>query len=213
VPAIAASLGDAPNAIESPGERGPYYRLVAHSPSIPRRGAYALPLIAFVGIAAGVYLVGRAITPDYYGISLFGKTAADTVPLKSWLATGALAVAVWQLLSALWIFGRLPAISPAPRPVKLTHRLTGAALILLTLPIAYHCIFRLGFQGGTARTLTHSLAGSAFYGAFAAKVLIVRLHRYPWWVLPSAGGLVFAALVAAWYSSALWFFRAVGVDI
>jgi Family of unknown function (DUF6529) len=206
VPAIAASLGDAPNAIESPGERGPYYRLVAHSPSIPRRGAYALPLIAFVGIAAGVYLVGRAITPDYYGISLFGKTAADTVPLKSWLATGALAVAVWQLLSALWIFGRLPAISPAPRPVKLTHRLTGAALILLTLPIAYHCMLAYGVQDLDPRVAVHSIAGSALYGAFAAKLIVVRSRRLPGWTLPMAGAVVVALVLTLWYTSALWYF-------
>jgi hypothetical protein len=44
-------------------------------------------------------------------------------------------------------------------------------------------------------------------------VLIVRLHRFPAWVLPAAGGLLFATLIAVWYSSALWFFRLVGVDI
>jgi hypothetical protein len=44
-------------------------------------------------------------------------------------------------------------------------------------------------------------------------VLIVRLHRFPRWVLPTAGGLLFGVIVAVWYTSALWFFRAVGVGI
>ena len=48
--------------------------------------------------------------------------------------------------------------------------------------------------------------GCAVYGAFAAKVLIVRLHRFPVWVLPTAGGLLFSVLVAVWYTSAVWFF-------
>jgi hypothetical protein len=44
-------------------------------------------------------------------------------------------------------------------------------------------------------------------------VLIVRLHRFPRWVLPMAGGLLFSVIVAVWYTSALWLFRAVGVGI
>jgi Family of unknown function (DUF6529) len=41
----------------------------------------------------------------------------------------------------------------------------------------------------------------------------VRLHRFPVWVLPTAGGLLFAVLMAVWYTSALWFFRLVGVGV
>ena len=54
-------------------------------------------------------------------------------------------------------------------------------------PIAYHCIFLLGFQETSTRTLAHSFLGCFFYGAFAAKVTIVRLHNYPRWVLPCRG--------------------------
>jgi hypothetical protein len=32
-------------------------------------------------------------------------------------------------------------------------------------------------------------------------------------VLPTAGGLLFAVLVAVWYTSALWFVRLVGVGV
>ena len=84
-------------------------------------------------------------------------------------------------------------------------------MFVLTLPVAYHCIFKLGFQDATTRTLWHSLLGCAFYGAFAAKVLVVRLHNFPGWVLPTAGGLLFAVLIGVWYTSALWFFQQFGV--
>jgi Family of unknown function (DUF6529) len=57
----------------------------------------------------------------------------------------------------------------------------------------------------------HALLGSTFYGAFAAKILIVHVHRYPSWVLPTAGGLLCAILIGAWYTSAVWFFQQVGV--
>ena len=55
--------------------------------------------------------------------------------------------------------------------------------------------------------LAHSLFGCAVYGAFAAKVTILRLHRFPKPVLPIAGGLLFAMLIGVWYTSALWLYR------
>jgi hypothetical protein len=56
----------------------------------------------------------------------------------------------------------------------------------------------------------HSLLGCAFYGAFAAKVIIVRSKGLPGWALPVAGALVFSVLVAVWCTSSLWFFTHVG---
>jgi hypothetical protein len=61
--------------------------------------------------------------------------------------------------------------------------------------------------------LVHSLLGSAFFGAYAAKVTIVRLRRFPMPVLPVAGGLLFAVLIVVWYTSALWFFREIDAGI
>jgi hypothetical protein len=49
------------------------------------------------------------------------------------------------------------------------------------------------------------------YGGFAAKVLVVRLHGLPGWVLPVTGGTLFALLIGLWYTSAVWFFRLVGL--
>ena len=83
-------------------------------------------------------------------------------------------------------------LEPAVRGFRGVHRWTGRLAFLLRLPVAYHCIFLLGFQSGDDRVLAHSLLGCALYGAFAAKVLVVRLHRFPVWVLPTAGGLLFA---------------------
>src|SRR5207249_1435871 len=64
------------------------------------------------------------------------------------------------------------------------HRWSGRLVFALTLPVAYHCIFKLGFQQTDGRVLAHSLLGCAFYSAFAANVLVVRLHRFPNWALP-----------------------------
>jgi hypothetical protein len=52
----------------------------------------------------------------------------------------------------------------------------------------------------------HSIAGCAFYGAYTAKMLGLRVRGLPGWTLPALGGLVFTALVVLWLTSALWFF-------
>jgi hypothetical protein len=57
----------------------------------------------------------------------------------------------------------------------------------------------------------HSVAGCAFYGAFAAKVLLVHTRRLPGWALPVAGGLLLTTVAVAWLTSALWLFTSFGV--
>ena len=134
---------------------------------------------------------------------------SDPIHMKAWLATAAALLACFQVFTATWIYGRLPF---ERRPwVNRTHRWSGRLLFVITLPVAYHCLFRLGYQGGDGRVLAHSLLGCTFYGAFSAKILVVRLRRFPTWVLPTAGALVFTTLVGVWYTSAYWFFDLVGV--
>jgi hypothetical protein len=89
------------------------------------------------------------------------------------------------------------------------HRLVGLSAFALSLPIAYHCLWSLGFEGdlGSTRRFVHSIAGCAFYGAFATKVICVRSNRMPAWALPVVGSLVFVLLVVLWLTSSLWFFR------
>jgi mono/diheme cytochrome c family protein len=87
------------------------------------------------------------------------------------------------------------------------HRWSGRTAFVLTLPVAYHCIFKLGFRSPDTRVLAHSLLGCAVYGAYASKITVVRLHRFPRPVLPLAGGLLFATLIGVWLTSALWLYR------
>ena len=112
--------------------------------------------------------------------------------------------AVVQLLSALWLYGRLP-VREGPPWLGSLHRISGRLAFLASLPVAYHCLYQLAFQDTDGRVLVHSLVGCAFYGAFAAKVVIVRSHALPGWALPVAGGLVFTILVSVWLTSGLWF--------
>ena len=184
----------------------------AVAPPPARRGPVwtigVVTLGALVSLTVG--LVARHTVGSGYG-SYFRLFFSDPIHLKVWFATAAAALAVVQLLLAAWIFRKLP--WPRPAWVPGAHRWTGRVAFLLTLPVAYHCIFQLGFQTYSGRVLAHSLLGSALYGAFVTKVAVVRLHRFPRWVLPAAGGLLFGLLIGLWYTSAYWFFSTVGVSL
>jgi Family of unknown function (DUF6529) len=45
------------------------------------------------------------------------------------------------------------------------------------------------------------------YGAFTAKVLLVRTRRLPGWVLRAAGGALALLVAVLWYTSALWYYN------
>jgi hypothetical protein len=166
-----------------------------------------VPVGLGLAVVAGLYAFGTQHTPDY-GISLFGRTGTDTLPLKSWLGTALLGLAAAQLALGLWIYGRLPGLPVGGRAVSRTHRAIGAIAILLTLPIAYHCAFAYGVQTHVdTRIAVHSIVGCFLYGAIVAKLLIVRLDPLPGWILPLAGGTVVSLVAVLWYTSALWYFN------
>jgi hypothetical protein len=155
---------------------------------------------AVVALSLGIY--GSAHTPASDLVITLGF--GNTIAMKVWLATAAVAFAAVQLLSALWMYGRLP-LRPAPTWVGPAHRVSGRLAFLVSLPVAYHCLYQLGFQHSSARVLVHSVLGCAFYGAFATKIVVVRSRNLPGWALPLAGGLAFSILVGAWLLSGLWY--------
>ncbi|WP_426404942.1 DUF6529 family protein [Streptomyces sp. R-07] len=172
-----------------------------------RRGrAVRVALWALLPVATvvGVYWFGRAHTPSY-ATSLFGTRFGDAQQLKAELGTALLGLALIQLLLALWLYGRLPGLGTAPQPVGRIHRLVGLAAFLISLPIARHCLVGYGVELTDARTALHSLSGCFLYGAFVAKVIVVRHRRLPGWVLPVAGGALVLTIALLWYSAAFWY--------
>ncbi len=187
----------------------------------------AAPLVLAALVAVTVGVIARHTADIQAGIvctqtGLYTSTCtqtpffhlffSDPIHFKVWLASGAMGLGLLQLLSAARIYGRVR-LPLADRFWQGAHRWTGRVAILLTLPVAYHCIFLLGFQTMDARVLLHSLFGSAFYGAFLGKVWIVRARGFPGWALPIAGGLLFALLLGLWWTSALWFFTQHGISL
>ncbi|MET9763551.1 DUF6529 family protein [Streptomyces sp. NPDC006372] len=172
-----------------------------HSPA--RAAAFALGAALPVATAVAIWVTGRHHSPEYT-TSLFGAQGADAVTLKARLGTALFGLAVVQLLLALWMYGRLPGLTGTSRGVRISHRVVGWAAFLLSVPIAFHCVRTYGVETTNTRVFLHSVAGCALYGAFVAKVLVVRSRHLPGWTLPAAGGALFAAIGVLWYSAALW---------
>jgi hypothetical protein len=158
------------------------------------------------GVSAALYVAGRLHTPNYT-FSLFGQAGLGAVRLKSMLATIVAGMAVLQVLLALWLYRKLPFAASPPRPVRPAHRIIGFGLFALSVPIAVHCLIAYGVQLTSLRVAVHSLAGCFFYGAFAAKVLLVHSRRLPGWALPVAGGTLAVLGGVLWYTSALWYYN------
>jgi hypothetical protein len=164
----------------------------------------------------GVFVAGAAVA---VGLGVYGKVHdptgeqpytlffTATINLKVWFATVAVALAVVQILLAARLYGKIDRPWPGDAPSWLgdAHRLTGTVAFLVSLPVAYHCLWALGFQSTDTRVVLHSLLGCFFYGVFTVKVLSVRSHGMPGWLLPVVGGLTFAALIGVWLTSSLWF--------
>ena len=159
---------------------------------------------SFLSVGLGVY--GSTHQPTFFALNLAGFSSGLAV--KAWLTTGAFALAVVQLVSALIMYGRIPVT--APPWLDGLHRWSGRVAVLLTVPVAVHCLYALGFQPGEPRVLVHSLLGCFFYGVFAAKMLVLRA-RTPSLTLPVLGGAVFCALTALWLTASVWFFATSGV--
>jgi hypothetical protein len=164
---------------------------------------------AAVALSMGLYAKlhtpsGRpAITLGFSGI----------LQMKAWLTTAAASLLIVQLLTALWMWGRLPRAGWAPTWARLLHRWSGALAFVLTLPVAFSCIWSLGFQTYSLRVVAHGLFGCLFYGAYAAKMLGLRTKRLPGWALPVLGGTVLTLLVGVWLTAALWFFTRRGIPL
>jgi hypothetical protein len=163
---------------------------------------------AVVSVALGV--LGRVHEPTFIAVNVAGFSGPLTV--KVWLTTGAFVLATVQLLSAMAMYGRLPGVTAGAWTDAL-HRWSGRAAFLLVVPVAVHCLYALGFQGFSARTLAHSLLGCAFFGAFTTKMLTLPKRGLAGWVLPAVGGLVFTVLLALWLTSSVWFFTTTGVKL
>jgi Family of unknown function (DUF6529) len=175
----------------------------------PSSGALAVLIPVLVGSAVAVALgvFGRLHEPQFFSINLAGFSSG--VAVKTWLATLAVALGLFQLGSAFAMYGLFRGHTPSW--VSTAHVWSGRLAVLVSVPVVVHCLYALGFQSTDSRVLLHSLFGCFFYGAFVAKMLLLTRKGLPQWVIPITGGLVFFGLVCVWLTSAMWFFQTNGL--
>lgn len=161
-----------------------------------------------VAVALGVY--GQLHEPTFVAVNLAGFSGP--LAAKSWLASGSVAFALVQLVTALAMYGKLPGVAPRPW-LSVLHRWSGRLAFLLAVPVAIHCLHAVGFQSSTPRVLVHSLLGCFFFGAFTVKMLLLSRRGVPGWALPLLGGAVLTVLVGVWLTSSLWFLTTFGATL
>jgi hypothetical protein len=172
----------------------------------------AIPLAAFTAGAIVALLIGvfgKVHDPTLNGTTTLGyETVID---MKVVVSTVIAVLAVLQVISALWIYGKLGI--QAPSWLGTAHRVNGTIALVLSLFVAYHCLWSLGLESGrlpdgepvSTRTVVHGVLGCTVIGAVVVKVIAVRSRRAPGWFLPVAGGLLFTLLVLAVLTSAVWY--------
>ncbi len=170
--------------------------------ALPGRLAQLVPLAAGAADAAGLGCYGRFHDPSgrSFHMGLFSSVDA----MKSWLATAAIALFGAQLLSGAMMGGWMRPRRTDPEQLAHLHRLLGALAFATSLPVAFHCLWSLGYQTASTRIALHSVFGCAAYGAFAAKALAARRGVLPRKMLTIVGATVAALFVASWWSSGLW---------
>ena len=182
--------------------------MAVSTPIAQRPAVGKLLAIVLAGAAVSVFLGVYGSVHDPTGEETLHFFFSTMLGFKSWFTTFALVFALVQILTALRLYDRVHVPRTLPGWWGDAHRLSGTLALLCSIPVAYHCLWSLGFDGGRGgtRVLIHSIVGCFLYGVFVVKVTSVRTRRLPGWTLPVVGGSVFAALVVIWLTSSLWFF-------
>jgi hypothetical protein len=178
----------------------------------PGSTSLSVPIGAFTAgavVAVLLGVLGRVHDPTLSGTTDLGFRTV--IEMKVVLSTVIGVLVVLQLLSALWLYGRLG--GRAPSWLGTAHRVSGTLTLLLVVFVGYSCLWALGLEVGTLHTgeavplraVVHGVLGCAVFGAAVVKVVAVRARRAPGWFLPVASGLLFTLLITVVLTSAAWY--------
>jgi Family of unknown function (DUF6529) len=179
----------------------------------PANSGLRFAVLLLIGAAIAVSLGVYARAHDPAGRPIFTLGFSGMLQLKAWLTTVVYALVVVQLATALWMWGHLRVRGRVPTWASPVHRWSGTLAFVVSLPVAFHCMWALGFGTGSNRVVVHCVVGCALYGAYAAKMLALRMNGMPSWTLPVLGGTVLSCVVLLWFTAALWFFTRSGLPL
>jgi Family of unknown function (DUF6529) len=169
-------------------------------PSGTKIGPVVIAFVIGTAVSFGLGVYGRLHTPSGHAVNIAGFSTGAAA--KAALASVVMALVIVQTVTAMGLYGRIPLRGAW---VGTVHRWSGRLAVLISVPVAVHCLYALGFQTYDGRVIAHSLFGCFFYGAFVFKMLILTRDDSPKWALPLAGGLVLTGLTALWVTGVLWF--------
>jgi hypothetical protein len=176
-------------------------------------GWLAIPFLIFAVVSLGIGELSARTVRQPYGAPYFSLYLfSDPLHMKIWLTTASAVLACFQLLTSARMY-KVVRFPPQGRFYNIVHRWSGRTAIALTVPVAYHCIFLLGFGTYDARVYIHSLLGCMLYGAFLAKVIFVEFRRWPGWAIPVAGGTLFTLLIGLWLTTFPYFVSTFGLSL
>jgi len=169
-------------------------------PSGTKIGPVVIAFVIGTAVSFGLGVYGRLHTPSGHAVNIAGFSTGAAA--KAFLASVVMALVLVQTVTAMGLYGRIPLRGAW---VGTVHRWSGRLAVLISVPVAVHCLYALGLQTYDGRVIAHSLFGCFFYGAFVFKMLILTRDDSPNWALPLAGGLVLTGITALWVTGVLWF--------
>lgn len=170
--------------------------------------ALLVPALAGCAVSLGIGVYGHVHNPTGVAVNVAGFSGP--LAAKAWLTTVAAVLGIVQVVSALVMYGKLTLLG-TPAWISGLHRWSGRLAFVAAVPVAMQCLYALGYQDYSTRVLVHSLLGCVFFGVFTAKMLVLTRRDAPSWAVPLLGGLVFAVLIAIWFTSSYWFFSNFGI--
>lgn len=126
-------------------------------------------------------------------------TNGNLTEVKVALASVVAALAVYQLVLAAIVYGRLRPAFLGAGPAALTHRASGDAIVVLVVLVGIAC---LSYGDLEDDATIHAVAGWALAAVLVLKIVVVR-----WWhaagrLLPYLGTTLFALLALTWVTTA-----------
>ncbi|MDX8153666.1 DUF6529 family protein [Patulibacter brassicae] len=126
-------------------------------------------------------------------------TNGNLTEVKVALASVVAALAVYQLVLAAVVYGRLRPAFLGSGPAALTHRASGDAIVVLVVLVGIACLSYGELEDDAS---IHAVAGWALAAVLVLKIVVVR-----WWhaagrLLPYLGTTLFALLALTWATTA-----------
>src|SRR5215218_7545308 len=91
-----------------------------------------MALLLGVGVALTIGVYAKVHQPAGRPLFLLGFTGM--LQLKTWFSTVALLLVAVQVTTALWMWGRLPAVGRPPPWLPQLHRWSGSLAFVISLP-------------------------------------------------------------------------------